>query len=374
MPALTFVLPHWLYWSGLILFPLVAAYLVSRQLRRGEPRGPMLFVAYLFWLCSGFLGLHRLYLKNVWGFVFLPLLVAILYCNSEIRDAREHVSRTRSELESAHAAVERAAPGTGETADEAAAAALKQAQDEEARRQAAFAAATAELADWQAAARWMAILLGAMLVVDAALLPGLVRRARAREVAVAPPPPEPAIPEVPMAGTGEDPTLAVHTRITDAIEWLSTKTGAFVAYWSMIAVFVYYYEVIARYLFNSPTNWVHESMFLMFGMQYMISGAYAYREDQHVRVDVVYARFSPRRKAIADIITSLFFFIFTGTMLWTGVRFATDAIALGEDSFTEWGIQYWPVKLMIPVGAGLIVLQGLAKLIKDIRLVVRRGA
>ena len=86
-----------------------------------------------------------------------------------------------------------------------------------------------------------------------------------------------------------------------------------------MAVFVYYYEVIARFVFNSPTNWVHESMFLMFGMQYMLSGAYAYREDQHVRVDVIYAKFSPRGKAIADIITSVFFFIFIGTMLVDGL-------------------------------------------------------
>ena len=112
----------------------------------------------------------------------------------------------------------------------------------------------------------------------------------------------------------------------------------------------------------------------MFGMQYMISGAYAYREDQHVRVDVIYSKFSPRGKAIADIVTSVFFFIFVGTMFVTGIRFAGDAINAGESSFTEWGIQYWPVKLMIPIGAGLLLLQGIAKLLKDILFVARRGA
>ena len=84
-------------------------------------------------------------------------------------------------------------------------------------------------------------------------------------------------------------------------------------------MFVYYYEVLARYVFNSPTNWVHESMFLMFGMQYLLSGAYAYKEDQHVRVDVLYSKLSTRGKAICDIITSVFFFIFIGAMLWTGI-------------------------------------------------------
>ena len=80
----------------------------------------------------------------------------------------------------------------------------------------------------------------------------------------------------------------MHTRFTDAIEWVNIRAGEFVAYWAVISVFGYYYEVIARFAFNSPTNWLHESMFLMYGMQYMIAGAYAYQCDQHVRVDVFY--------------------------------------------------------------------------------------
>ena len=373
MPSLPFVLPHWLYWSGLVLFPLIAMYLVAQQRRRGPPSGPSLFVAYLFWLFSGFVGLHRFYLRNPWGALFIPVLLAILYCNGLLRDAREDVSRTRSDLEAAHSAVEQAAPQPGVTPDATAAAALKEAQDQETASQAAFDAANAGLDRWSTLSRALALLLGAMLLLDAALLPWLVRRVREREASM-PTRAEPPAPEVHQAGTAEDPTLSLHSRITDAIEWLSVRSGQFVAYWAVIAVFVYYYEVIARYLFNSPTNWVHESMFLMFGMQYMISGAYAYREDQHVRVDVVYAKFSPRGKAIADIVTSVFFFIFIGTMLWTGIRFAGDAVQLGETSFTEWGIQYWPVKLAIPVGAGLMLLQGIAKLIKDILFVARRGA
>ena len=115
-------------------------------------------------------------------------------------------------------------------------------------------------------------------------------------------------------------------------------------------------------------------MFLMFGMQYLLSGAYAYKEDQHVRVDVLYTKLSTRGKAICDIVTSVFFFIFIGTMLWTGARFALDAIQFDEHSFTEWGVQYWPIKLAIPVGAALILLQGICKLLKDILIISRRGA
>ena len=95
--------------------------------------------------------------------------------------------------------------------------------------------------------------------------------------------------------------------MTDASEWVNVMAGEYVAWWSLLAVFVYYYEVIARFVFNSPTNWVHESMFLMFGMQYMISGAYAYRGESHVRVDLIYSKLSARGRALCDLVGSVFF-------------------------------------------------------------------
>jgi len=235
-----------------------------------------------------------------------------------------------------------------------------------------FAAMESELDSRRSIAHWLALLLAAMLIADAALLPAAVRRTAQREAErPTAAPAAPPIPDITPVGTHEDPTLGLHTRFTDGIEWINIRVGEFVAYWAVLSVFAYYYEVIARFAFNSPTNWVHESMFLMYGMQYMLAGAYAYHVDQHVRVDVIYTKFSARGKAIADIITSVFFFIFILTLLWTGGKFALDAVRNSEVSFTEWGVQYWPVKLMIPIGAALMALQGLAKLIKDIVLVVR---
>jgi TRAP-type mannitol/chloroaromatic compound transport system permease small subunit len=369
MPTLNFVLPHWMYWGGLLLFPLLAMYLVAKHRREGPPREPILFNAYLFWLTAGFAGLHRFYLRSMWGFVFLPFFIGIIYCNSQVREVRDDVSRTFAALEQAQNDVKRAAPldAANPTAEERAE--LAKAQAEATKDRGEYEAAAAVSEGWTSRSRWLAIVLAVMLVADAFLMPGVVRRAHARGDSgprgadlVLPP-------DAQQQGTGEDPTRGMHSRFTDAIERVNVKTGEFVAYWAVISVFVYYYEVIARFLFNSPTNWVHESMFLMFGMQYMISGAYAYFEDQHVRVDVVYSHLSTRGKAIADIISSVFFFIFAITMLVTGWRFAFDAVRNTEISFTEWAVQYWPVKLCIPIGAALIVLQGVCKLMKDIMIV-----
>ena len=190
-------------------------------------------------------------------------------------------------------------------------------------------------------------------------------------------PPEVVAPDVPQIGTQEDPTLRMHTRFTDAIEWVNVRAGEFVAYWAVISVFGYYYEVIARFAFNSPTNWVHESMFLMYGMQYMLAGAYAYHERpacprRRVLHEVLAARQSDRRHHHLGLLLHLHAARCSGPAGASPARF--DPGNVGEVSFTEWGVQYWPVKLMMPIGAALLLLQGISKLIKDIIILTRGRA
>ncbi len=375
MPSLNFILPHWMYWGVLLLFPALAMVLVGRQRRLGAPHEPLLFNAYLFWLTAGFMGLHRMYLKSWWGFVYLPLFLGVLYCSSEVRETREDVSRTGAEYEQALTTVKHTHPADAAAVTAEERKTLADAEGVVRAKQIEFDAAKKIQDDWKDRARMIGIVVLVLLAIDAVLMPALVRKRRAQATAAGyaadPVAPEP---EIAPQGTAEDPTRLMHTRFTDWIDTISAKAGEYVGYWAIVAVFAYYYEVAARFVFNSPTNWVHESMFLMFGMQYMISGAYAYREDQHVRVDVFYSKFSRRGKAFADVVSSVFFFIFTITLLWTGWRFAADAVANRESSFTEWGIQYWPVKLTLPIGAALIILQGVSKLIKDIVILTRKDA
>ena len=206
------------------------------------------------------------------------------------------------------------------------------------------------------------------MIIDLFLLPGMI--AKANDGLQKNPPEDVERPEL------SDDSLHIHRKpgIVQYIDKLSFYSGEYVACWSIIAVFVYYYEVTVRYVFNSPTNWAHEAMFLMFGMQYLIAGAYAYLTNSHVRVDILYAKFSKRNKAIVDIATSLFFFIFAGTLLVTGYTFAFDSLEQSEVSFTEWGIQYWPIKFALVAGAVLLLLQGISKLLKDIAVVLQKEA
>ncbi len=169
----------------------------------------------------------------------------------------------------------------------------------------------------------------------------------------------------PDLGEGRLPVPS--NKMTRAIDWISEHSGMFVGFWTINAVFVYAFEVIARYLFNSPTIWVHESAFLLFGMQYLISGAYAYLHGSHVAVDIIYNKFPERGRYGLDIFTSIFSFIFFITLVGTSWRFAIDSIAMNERTVETWQITYGPVKMMMFIGGVLLILALVSKLYKDIQ-------
>jgi len=368
MPQITFVLPHWLYWGGLIFVPLMAMYIVRKQ-RGTTVDGVMSIpVAYLLWLCGGFAGLHRLYVKNVWGLVYIPIFIALLLFNVQVRKAVDVTSGANNEISIAEFDVERAQKAIDQGKEGA------QQKMDKARQ--AIAAAQQNLAEKKANhAKWFrytsiaAIIIAVFLLIDAFLLPGMIRKCAAREA-----PDEAALAEA-AAKRAEfeklgkaEATLEVEIKnpVFLWIDKLNGYVGEFVSFWAIIAVFVYYYEVLARYLFNSPTNWAHEGMFLMFGMQYVLAAGFTHREHAHVHVDVLYQYFPLRMKALVNVLTSIFFFIFCIVLFWTGWTFAADSIGVWEVSFTEWAIQYWPVKVTLSVGALLLMLDGITKLIKDL--------
>ena len=129
-------------------------------------------------------------------------------------------------------------------------------------------------------------------------------------------------------------------------------------------------EVIRRYFFNSPTVWGNELTQLTFGGYTVLAGGYVLRWGGHVNVDIFYNRFSTRGRAIVDIITFALFLIFCGMILLYGGSLAWDSLKRLEHSQSAWNPPLYPVKLMIPAAALLLLLQGTAKLVRDIVTVV----
>jgi TRAP-type mannitol/chloroaromatic compound transport system permease small subunit len=125
-------------------------------------------------------------------------------------------------------------------------------------------------------------------------------------------------------------------------------------------------EVIRRYFFNSPTVWGNELTQLVFGVYVILSGGHILRWGGHVNVDILYGRLSTKGKAMVDIITFALFLIFCGMMLAYGGSLAWESLSRLEHSQSAWNPPLYPAKLMIPTGAFLLLLQGIAKLVRDI--------
>ena len=157
-------------------------------------------------------------------------------------------------------------------------------------------------------------------------------------------------------------------KIVRAIDTISHVSGRILAYSTVLAVAIITFEVVMRYVFNRPTNWGHESMTLIFGMQYILTGAYAHYVRAHVRVDVVYQALSPRNKARMDVVTSLLFFLYIGVMTYTGWFFYWESQKIWELSFTDWAPPLYPVKFTVFLGCLLLLLQGFANFVRDLHL------
>jgi len=157
-------------------------------------------------------------------------------------------------------------------------------------------------------------------------------------------------------------------RIVSTIDAISRWSG-YVAMFLVVALgLLMSTEVVARYVFNAPTLWATESTALVFGIYMMLAGAYTLLIHGHVTMDAVYSRLSLRRKAILDLLTSFLFFFFCGVLLWKGIPTAIKSVAMMEHSMSAWGAPYWPIKIAIPLGAFLILLQGLAKFTRDFHI------
>jgi len=156
--------------------------------------------------------------------------------------------------------------------------------------------------------------------------------------------------------------LSLHV-IDNISEW----TGKIVCYLVVVVAFVIMYEVVSRIVFNVPTIWSQKFCSFSFGSYAVLGGAYALHRGLHVKVDIFYARFSPRLKAIIDLITFVLFLAFVVSMFWFGSMLAWNSLKIGElETSTIWKVPVYPFKIIMALGPLLLLLQGVAKFTRDL--------
>lgn len=156
------------------------------------------------------------------------------------------------------------------------------------------------------------------------------------------------------------------TRIDALNDWLGRGISFCVIPIAALVLF----EVVLRYVFNSPTVWANELTQMLFGAYVILSGGYIMRWGGHVNVDIIYSRLSIRSRAVLDIATSFLFFLFVGMMAFYGGSLAWESLTMLEHSESAWNPPIYPVKLTIPLGCILLLLQGLTNLFKNIMILI----
>ncbi len=156
-------------------------------------------------------------------------------------------------------------------------------------------------------------------------------------------------------------------RLLTVIETVSTASG-WLAGWLIVPMTIAVaYEVAARYVFNAPTKWAYDVTYMLYGAQFMLAAAYTLLKGGHIRTDVFYERWSAKTRAMIDAVSYVLFF-FPGMLfiLYAGAVEARQAWAINERA-GGWPI--YPFKAVIPVTAALLLLQGLAELVKSARVI-----
>lgn len=157
----------------------------------------------------------------------------------------------------------------------------------------------------------------------------------------------------------------VPLRILDAV---MERWGRFVSYGVLLLMGVTVYEVMLRYIFNRPTIWAHETASMLLVCIVLGSGfTLCHRTfPRHIKMDVFYTRFSPRKRAIVEVVGSITFFIYIGVMLWYGGQVAWRSLQLMEHSATVWGPPVYPLKLVAVAGVFLFLVMGVAHFIRNL--------
>ena len=156
------------------------------------------------------------------------------------------------------------------------------------------------------------------------------------------------------------------------VETFSEWCGRIFSWFIVAIILLSVFEVFTRRILGKPTIWTHEILSYLFCGAIMLTMAYTLRYKQHVAVDLIYARFTPRTKAILDIITFIFFLgFFSFVFLWKGIVFAATSWGMLERTPSAFNFYVFPAKTLLPVGAFLLLLQGLSDFIKNIVFVAK---
>ncbi|HWI82724.1 TRAP transporter small permease subunit [Ramlibacter sp.] len=156
-------------------------------------------------------------------------------------------------------------------------------------------------------------------------------------------------------------------KVSRAIDWLNAQVGKYVIWLILGSTVISGINAVVRKAFNTSSNAYLEVQWYLFAAAFLLASGYTLLQGEHVRIDVVAHRLSKRAQMWIDVLGfAVFLLPLCAIVLWFGVPFFLQGLRSGEMSANAGGLIRWPVYLMMPLGFGLLMLQGVSELIKRI--------
>lgn len=160
--------------------------------------------------------------------------------------------------------------------------------------------------------------------------------------------------------------------LSAAIDRLSERIGRSVMWLILVAILVSAGNAIVRKVFNSSSNAWLELQWYLFGAAFLLASAQTLRQNEHIRIDILYGLRSRRAQHWIDLFGHVFFLLpFVVLMTWMLVPYAWAAFRIGQISTNAGGLIIWPARALLAAGFALLVLQALSEIIK--KIAVMRG-
>ena len=157
------------------------------------------------------------------------------------------------------------------------------------------------------------------------------------------------------------PAIRAYVRIVEAVN-RAVGRFAMLMIFAMMATLLY--SAVSK-AFLLPALWTLETAQFLMVAYFLLGGGYSIQLGAHVRMDLLYGRWSPRTKARADSVTAVLLAAYLALLVYGGISSSQYAVEYGERSYSSWAPPMAPIKIIMTCGAVLMLLQVTATFIKD---------